>query len=647
MSTEIRVQLQSDTHGVVLRDLIMAWARDEDTGEPRYIMELGPDRRGNRSRCVCPSCLAPVTAVNAAKAEFIKRPHFRHPPGTEKQSCSIVAGRIALLKEVQTEGWIQLPQVRRKATATGLSGQTYEAWVTAPPERVRITDVNFQDHVRALLVLDDGRCLQVLLTGSASMLPSEEINACLTLNIDDPEAASLSPEELRKRLTLMTDWLCWQSHWDDKNLDAEARGLLVQQMLDAIDVPPPDLDLSAVPAELHRETVLHYLAKQILRDAGEIRVPAIRHEVTRRAATGSSFTRTWFQPEATLNLSSIELECRLGRVVPDIVCEAREEHGKVLPRLCIEITVTNPIEDERKSRLQRQGEATLELDLSRTGGRLTKAAFQDMLVREIAFKNWIYHPEAAAALANLQQQVEADIQQHLAETERAQKWRREVLEMDVSDIASHYLTAVTTYLQELDRLDGGMPSASREAIESARVEMLRQADMLAMHGYFVETGPANDKVVRMLARFLSLKHDRGIGYRLSSGFEVLNAIWQSKAQNREEIPMYLAAARLWKIGLSTKQAETVQSWRIEVRASIEAGAATYLRQPTYDRLLALLFPDLEGALAATTRKALLERFVPRTKPLATRHGFLTGNDLERWLRDHPESAPLWEHLRGS
>lgn len=138
MNTQIQVQSQSKAPRDGWPDLIMAWARDAETGEPRYIMELGAERRGGKSACVCPSCLAPVTAVNAARAEYIRRPHFRHPPGTEKQSCSIVAARFALLKEVQADGWLQLPQLRRKVTAIGLSGHTYETWVSVAPQKVRI-----------------------------------------------------------------------------------------------------------------------------------------------------------------------------------------------------------------------------------------------------------------------------------------------------------------------------------------------------------------------------------------------------------------------------------------------------------------------------------------------------------------------------
>lgn len=645
MATEIRVIQQSPAHREALHDLIMAWARDRVTGEPIYIMELGVDRRGSQSRCICPSCLAPVTAVNAAKAEYIKRPHFRHPPGTEKHSCSIVAARAALLKEVQANGWIQLPQVRRRAFATGLSGRTYEAWVTAPPEKVRISNVNFQDHARAVLTLNDGRRLQVLLTGTATISQSEEICACLTLNLDDPQAASLSPEELRKRLILLPDMLCWQSHWSDKALDIQAQESVEHQMQEAIDAPPPDLDLSNIPPELRRETVLHYLAKKILKAAGTIRVPAIHREVSKRTSTGESFVRSWSKPEATLTLSNIELECRLGRVIPDIVCEAKDDLGNILPRLCIEITVTNPISDERKTRLQQAGDATLEIDLSITGGLLTQTEFQELLVREVDFKSWICNAEASAAVNELRQQVDTDIKQHLDVMSQAQKLRSEALAMDPKVLGRHYLDAMTAYLQEMDRLAPGIPVSSNADVEAARLEMMRQADMLTVHGHFGATSVSKGEAVRLLSRFLSLKHDRGIGYRVKTGFEVLNFIWQSQPGNRSEIPMYLAAAHIWKIGLSEKQTKTLKSWGDEVRRSITEGEATYLRRPKSDNFLKLLFPELREALDKTTGKALQTALRPRSAQPTRQDGFLSGRELDHWLEMHPESAPMWKHLK--
>jgi len=549
------------------------------------------------------------------------------------------------MKEVKADGWLQLPQLQRKVTAIGLSGHTYETWVSAAPQKVRVSDVDFQDHTRALLSLDDGRRIQVLLTGSATVSSTDEILACLTLHIDDPRASSLSPEELRKRLTLMPEWLCWQSHWEDRALEAQARGLLEGQMDDAIDAPPPDLDLSAVPAELHRETVLHFLAKQILGDAGKIRAPAIHHEVSKRAGPGVDVTRTWYKPETTYTLTNVKLECRLGHVVPDIVCEARDEDGNVFPRLCIEITVTNPIDEERKARLRQEGSPTLELDLSRTGGRLTKAEFRDMLVRETSFKNWIWHSEGWAALVELQRQVDEEVQRTLIKDETARKLRAEALAMDAGEIGQQYLGAMASYLEQQDLLDAGAPGALREAVEAARVETMRLADLLGFHGYFGKTDLTKSQAVRVLSRFLSLKHDRGIGFKYATGFEVLNSIWQLKDRNRQDIPMYMAAARHWKIRLNEKQGESVRAWRETIVTSLKAGETTYLRSSGSDRLLTLLFPDLAKVLATTTRIALLSRFAPNLSRPVSRDGFYTGAELERWFQDHPDLAPAWLHLR--
>ena len=190
-----------------------------------------------------------------------------------------------------------------------------------------------------------------------------------------------------------------------------------------------------------------------------------------------------------------------------------------------------------------------------------------------------------------------------------------------------------------------MPNASNETLEVARIKVARLADMLAVHGYFCGIGVSKDDASKLLSRFLSLKHDRGIGYRVRTGFEVLNAIWQSHSGNRRDLPMYLAAARTWKIALSEKQADTLRSWRLEIKRSIEAGEAIYLRDPINDSLLKLLFPDLRENLDKTTGQALQNMLRPRASLPAPRDGFLSGPELNRWLKDHPESAPMWRHLK--
>lgn len=676
MATEIRVASNLPAARESLRELIMAWARDSATGQPVYIMELGDDRRGAKSGCVCPNCRAPLTAVNAAKTVFIKRPHFRHQNGNDNQSCAIVAARAAILKEMHATGWIQLPKVQRKATAIGLSGQEYEVWVSRPAVRVKIDQISFQDHARALLTLKDGRQIVVPLLGTASLTPTDELRACLTLEIDDPEAAALTPEELRNRLTLLPDFpnaMCWQSHWDDQELDAEAQAQLAQEMLDALDAPPPDLDLSSIPPELRRETVLHYMAKELLKEAGMIRVPAITITATRNPKSWKTFTRSWHKTESTLSLSNIELECRLGRVIPDIGCQATDEQGELIEKLFIEITVTNPIDEERKARLKATGHHTLELNLSLTGGRLTLESFKQMLVQEVEFKKWIYHPESDAAMSELDRLVNNDVRQYLArrkaEDDRLENERRfeeEAKSEDANYLGQQYIAAQIELLQKERGI--GLSEADMKPIELLEKK-------LQAHGYVFESGLSGTSTRWMVQALVSIQ--RGIYNPIAnesvSGFDVLAARWHGGSMSRQHFPLYLAAAKIWNIPKTPKQAALMAQWSNTVKRSITNGEKTYLRNPVNDRLLKLLFPDLNdarpNAFDNTTGQYMLKRLCPTTTqgpihnqlPLLPQKqlepgnpadglamkqgGFLRGSELEKWLRDNPEHAPMWKHLR--
>jgi len=133
-----------------LAELVMAWARDTETGEPRHILELGVDRRGAKCGCECPSCGLALTAVNAAKEEFVKRPHFLHPEGAERNACMLLTARAALLRQRQVDGWLELPRRRVSSKVAGLSGQFHEAWVELPAEKL---------HINVLTTSFDGHAL--------------------------------------------------------------------------------------------------------------------------------------------------------------------------------------------------------------------------------------------------------------------------------------------------------------------------------------------------------------------------------------------------------------------------------------------------------------------------------------------------------
>ncbi|MGF6873025.1 hypothetical protein [Paraburkholderia sp. MM5477-R1] len=133
-------------------DLVMAWARDRDTGEPRYILELGEHQRGTQCNCECVSCGGQLIAVNAARDAFRLRPHFCHVDGTEKHSCLVLAARAVLLATLESTEYLNLPSRRRTARVAGISGEFHDAWFDAPAERVNIASCAFSDEAEATVV---------------------------------------------------------------------------------------------------------------------------------------------------------------------------------------------------------------------------------------------------------------------------------------------------------------------------------------------------------------------------------------------------------------------------------------------------------------------------------------------------------------
>ena len=220
-TTSIR-QVQRDRDRAELRELVIAWATDADTHLATYILELGPERSGAKSRCLCPGCGGPLVAVNNAKSQYKVRPHFRHHQGANSQNCAIVAARMAILRTMTELGWIDLPARARSASIKGLDGRDYEGIASRPPERVRVIRAEFSDCAPAVLHLEDGRQITVLLRGEAAPTDgSPSTGAVVVIEVDDPAVALMDPQQLRERLSLNAG-ACWHQHWDDAAILDEA-----------------------------------------------------------------------------------------------------------------------------------------------------------------------------------------------------------------------------------------------------------------------------------------------------------------------------------------------------------------------------------------------------------------------------------------
>ncbi|UCV02960.1 hypothetical protein [Dechloromonas denitrificans] len=405
---------QEDRHRPLLEDLVMAWARDRTTGEPRYIGELKAHQTGAACNCECYSCGLPLQAVNAGNPNYKRRPSFRHPAGAAKDECLILSARVAALEMLQREGNLRLPVRRIEGAVQGLSGQYHNAWAVAPAETVRVARFEFRDKTAAVITLDDGRIFRLVLEGSIAAQQHDfgatSLIPTIVMAIDDPALAGMPPDELRKRITIISEHALWCSHWNDKALAKEAEDKAVDEARQALDWGAAD-----------RETLLHLIAKQILEEEKRIRLPDLTSMARTTLQDGESLTASKSYLGAMVQLDDVVLEKGIGRTRPDVIAQMRESFPWEAGPILIEVTVTNAITEERMQRIRQNNLPTLEIDIRQLGGKVSRGEYARLVVDEVAGKRWLYHP----AEVLLRQRATVTLTQLASERNREIEQRRE------------------------------------------------------------------------------------------------------------------------------------------------------------------------------------------------------------------------------
>ncbi|MFJ1472173.1 hypothetical protein [Massilia orientalis] len=634
--------------------LVMAWARDRATGELKYILEL--KETGSKCNCVCISCGQSLTAVNAGKQVFSRRPHFRHPDGMPKAACVVLTARAALAAAFEGTDVLQLPRRRRRVHVEGFSGKLYEAWVDHPPETVRIVDVQFTDPLRGLLKLDDGREIEVLLVGSTSLEHRGNAVASVAIVANETEIAAMPIDEIRKRIVAVMDEHCWCGHWNDPALDAQALQQAYELAAAALDWDPSDeLPVDATPA-MRRETLLHKLVKEILQANRCIALPAHPTIEVTRELHGRPITRSQAFPTRRAELAHVALERRVGHIVPDVI--ATELDGTTL---LVEVTVTNAITQERRVRIAATGFPAIEIDIGSMGGTITRSALVDFVVNETAAKRWLHHPEAVRAADLLKAQLD-DV---CAQQDQLRLAIEAVAHDSPPEVWAALFLEAATHMFRARQASRQRPSADADRHEEA----LRGAAIaLACHGY-PEAGDSAlyGAPAMLIERLLSIRDDTGVGYAEGTCWEVISRIRQDTTGLRQWHPVYLMAIRTYAPALTALQEESIAKWRDEVANSIRWGNDVYVRDGRYDRLLALLFPEMGERLCMpqrppvkTTAEPSNPGPAPASRPSQPSHWgsrdleklrpsvdydprtyALRGAALERWKRANPEMAKSW------
>lgn len=581
---------------------VMAWARDVITGEPVYILELDASRKGAKSGCECPSCGLPLLAINASKQEYIKRPHFRHPNGAVQSECMYLSARLAALELLRTQGFILLPKVARSGTAVGISGTAYGAWIERPAKRVGIRDFNFEDRTAAILTLEDGRKLRFELLGNGAKIASGGgLVASIFLNLDDSDIAGMSISDLRARITLIPDGLCWVSHWDDKALSAEAIAEAEKKADDFMDLQTRYADeLGDIDKKYRHETVLHWEVKNILAESLGLCVPGLEAHSSGASSSGRQVRRQWSRTSTFIPLLSVQLEKQLGSVIPDVLAHTSSEHGGIL---LVEVTVTNRIDPQRITKIKQQNLPALEIDLSNSGGLVSRAELKSIVIERLEHKRWLHHPELTENLARLDGEVASELVLLDEADANRQKYINQVLETPIPDLANAYLDAVAAYA-EYDALDS-LSVEDESAKEAAKIRLDGASDGMAIRGY---PEARNEALTAgrsaIVPRVLSIKQNRAIGYKLKTTMDVMNAIMQSFGSSVSNHTIYLIAERVYRPADVKQRPDWYVAWVQKVKDSLRAEELTYERDRKFDRILSLLFPEMADALSRSTlRKA--------------------------------------------
>lgn len=617
----------------------LKWAHDARTGEPRYIHD--DEVVEHRCTCVCPACQLNLTPVMPGQPRRVRpTAHFRHPPGAQKDACTIVAARLAATHLLHEQGFIDLPRRTMSRTATGFSGRGYEVWVEAPAERGMIGSARLLDHATAELTLDDGRTLLVDLTGRRDAADGPDGRAMVTISLSDPDLAMLSPEDIRARLRILPD-IRWCSHWQDRTLAARGDEEAARAAHDALDEwdatdeadfrsrLTSDLD-EATAQRWRRETLLHREVKAILERARRIATPGL--EVSARREPPDEFLgewetdtlrMTWFSPPKKLELIDVQLEQRLGRIVPDVIAtldgskistvgitdtwvnddfeeEIEDTFSSPWPStVLVEVTVTHGIDDEKLQRIRQLGIATLEIDLSKLGGRLTREALSDLVVNQTLGKRWVHHP----IFSIKQQRLDAALDAHPVTRRYKERlfelMRPHWLALPMSDWTVRYLEAVTTFhdanvrIRKARRHHGDGPEPTLLGVHSDEwAQIMEAASALSAHGLPGADDPFLLDESGLIARLLSIQHNKGVGYDVRTGYQVLNAIMQSGKHNKRWDSLYAIAVKAFELEthFTGEQASKYKAWRQTLIDRVNAGDEAYLRPATFDALLSALFP---------------------------------------------------------
>jgi hypothetical protein len=560
----------------------MAWALRIHTRRATHISMLSRAETGLACECVCPACDGVLQAVNAGKTadEYLrpgsKRPFFRHHTGQQGEGCLRRIAQWAALELLATRQELVLPAPTFRRHVVGVSGDIYTGDATGSVYRARVLERHWIDEQAATLTLDDGRVIMVCLSGLQQVARDGRVDAVITIDIDDPLVSTWGPDEILARVQLEDRWLCWDSHWDEGELGALALEEAKQRARDALDLAPEDLALPDGLSDLQRsESVLHAVLKQILAETQRLHVPGFDGFVERTTRAGQTIRRNYGCPPFELELANVRLETRLGSIVPDVICDARDTRGqKPAAELMVEVAVTHRVSPAKASRIEAMGIACLELDASllASGRTIRLPALRQAVQADASNKRWIFHPQAAELRAAAAALVDGAI---AAENERAERLEAR---------RAWFMTG------PLEEVVGAYLVQARHTT-SVGIDVAEIAQALEARGF---RGATDAALRNVLARLASMRDEPRRAIVLAR--LAIDAAMRD-ASSRKWVTLLADAVDVFVPGAGGVDANAIRSIGSQAHAEVAAGKLECARPRAFDALIATAFPELAGLLA--------------------------------------------------
>ena len=573
LPADLRAELTEDPSVATSRRLMVAWAKESATGRLVYIGELPRERTGLKCACECYGCGEQLEAVNAGVDQSIRAPHFRHLRYAPASKCSLLVARAALLHRLGKAGIDRLPARKLSGAVRGLYGGSYICERLVEERSVRVVAAEIQDQTTAVLTLADGDQVLVRLSGSVDLSPDGQRLPTIIIAADDPRVANMSAEELRTRIQQLVLGGQWVGpELGGRGLELQLQAQALADAIEALDAVPKEaaVEIGLTPT---RETLLHWTAKELLRELKSVVAPDIElpWEAWMHVAGVTPFDL--MQDGCEVPLREVRLEKKLGRNRPDLLAEMYGDPEEYFfGPVAIEVTVTHAIDRSRLERIRAEDVACMELDLSELPRSTTRTHLKSLLQHGRVPSYWVHHPAFDARRNRFWKQV--------LDTSDAQLGRQ---------FSADFL-AVHKYV------DGGL---NWGAYDGERGEAKRRLGALGVElerrDYRGAKLMGEDiDLIRILDRLYSIRDDSPVSYRLTSLWQVVNAIMSDtqQARSRGYHFLFLVALKAYNRRFPEDQQMKVDAWRERARRGIDEPRDIYHRIRKYDELVALLFPEM-------------------------------------------------------